>query len=140
MIKIITASYASGDTLENICDDLVNLGLPSEKIFANTAELQIKVISGAEIESQILEVLNRHNPTETESHELEEKMTAKVITATYASADTLKNVVDDLINIGLPSEKIFADKNSNQVKVLAAHSIEPEIIEVLNRHNPTLVS
>ena len=140
MIKIITASYTSADTLENICDDLVNLGLPSEKIFANTAELQIKVISGAEIESQILEVLSRHNPTETESHELEEKMTAKVITATYASADTLKNVVDDLINIGLPSEKVFADKNSNQVKVLAAPSIEPEIREVLNRHNPTLVS
>ena len=140
MIKIITASYASGDTLENICDDLVNIGLPSEKIFANTVEVQIKVISGAEIESQILDVLNRHKPIETESHELEEKMTAKVITATYASADTLKNVVDDLINIGLPAEEVFADKNSKQVKVIAAPAIEPEIREVLNRHNPTLLS
>jgi len=141
MIKIITATYASSDTLGNIFDDLVNIGLPTEKIFTNTVELQIKVISGADIESEILQVLNRHNPTGTESHELKEKATAKVITATYASTDILKNVVDDLINnIGLPAEEVFADKNNKQVKIIAPHAIEPEIKEVLNRHNPTRVS
>ncbi len=136
MARIITATYASADTLGNTMDDLVNVGLPAEKLFVNQVALQVKIISGPEIEAEILEVLNRHNPTGTETRELKEPETARVITATYASAEALKNVTDDLINIGLPAEEIFADQENRQVKVLAGSAIEPEIREVLARHNP----
>ncbi len=140
MARIITATFASDDTLRNTFDDLVNTGLPAEKIFVNRVELQVKVISGPEIEGAIMEVVNRHNPTGTASRELEEKETARVVTATYSSADTLKNVVDDLVNIGLPAEEIYADREKKQVKVLAGSAIEPEIREVLGRHDPVEVS
>ena len=141
MVKIITATCASNDTLKNIFDELVNIGLPTEKIFTNKVELQIKIISGYSIESEILEVVHRHNPTETEIHELEKQATAKVLNATYNSTDTMKNVVDDLINnVGLPAEEVFADKKTKQVKVIAASAIEAEIKEVLNRHSPILDS
>ena len=139
MLKIITATYGSDDMLENILDDLVNIGLPTEKIFINQIELQVKVISGPEIEAEILEVMNRHNPTGSETHDLKEQTSAKVITATYGSAETLNNVADDLVNIGLPAEEFFADKKSKQVKVIAGSAIESEIKEVLNRHNPAQV-
>ncbi|MFP7756284.1 hypothetical protein ACLG6S_16835 [Thermodesulfobacteriota bacterium B35] len=140
MARIITATFASDATLKNTFDDLVNTGLPTEKIFVNHLELQVKIISGPEIEGEIMEVVNRHNPTGTASRELEEKETARVITATYGSAETLKNVTDDLINIGLPAEEIYADKAKKQVKVIAGSVIEPEIREVLGRHNPVEVS
>ncbi len=136
MAKIITATYASAETLDNTMDDLVNVGLPAEKIFINRVELQMKIISGPDVEPEILEVVNRHKPTGTETRELKEPETAKVITATFASAEALKNVTDDLINIGLPAEEIFADKENRQVKVIAGSVIEPEIREVLNRHDP----
>ena len=140
MLKITTATYGSADILENIFDDLVNIGLPSEKIFINQIELQVKVISGPEIEAEILEVINRHNPTESQSHKLKEQETAKVITATYTSSETLKNVADDLINIGLPAEEFFTDKKNKQVKVIAGSAIESEIKEVLNRHDPAVIA
>ena len=140
MPVIVTATYASDSTLQNVVDDLVNIGLPTEKILANSVSLQIKVISGPEIEAEILEVVGRHNPSETETHELKEKASAKVLTAAFESADTLKNVIDDLINIGLPAEEVFADKKNREVKVIAPVSIEAEIQEVLQRHNPIRVS
>ncbi len=140
MARIITANFASADTLKNIFDDLVNTGVPTEKIFVNQVEVQVKIISGPEIEAEIMEVINRHNPTGTDSRELKEKETAKVITATYASPETLQNVTDDLINIGLPAEEVFADREKNQVKVLAGSAIEPEIREVLSRHHPVEMS
>lgn len=139
MAKIITATFASTETLDNARDDLVNVGLPVEKVFINRVALQVKIISGPEVEPEILEVVNRHNPTGTESRELKEAETAKVITATFASAETLQNVVDDLINVGLPAEEVFADKKNKQVKVLAGSAVEPEIREVLGRHNPLAI-
>ncbi|HHB76289.1 MAG TPA: hypothetical protein ENK84_07075 [Desulfobulbus sp.] len=61
---------------------------------------------------------------------------AETLTAAYESADTLQNVVDDLINIGLPAEEIFADKENRTVKVIAPKVIEAEIKEVMKRHDP----
>ncbi len=61
---------------------------------------------------------------------------ALTITATYSSPETLKNVFDDLINIGLPAEEIFTDKEKKEVKVITGMDIEAEILEVLKRHEP----
>ncbi len=65
---------------------------------------------------------------------------AKTISATYSSEDALKNVFDDLINIGLPAEEIFTDKDKKEVKVITGMDIEPEIREVLKRHDPVKIS
>ncbi|BCO09771.1 hypothetical protein GF1_21470 [Desulfolithobacter dissulfuricans] len=137
MATVITASFGQENTLKNIVDDLVNIGLPSEKFFVDAAAVQIKIICAPSVEKEIFEVIERHNPTTTQRHELKEQGEAKVITATYGSEDTLKNVVDDLINIGLPAEEVYADKKSKQVKVITGSAIEREIREVLSRHNPS---
>ncbi len=60
----------------------------------------------------------------------------RTITATYSSAETLKNVSDDLINIGLPAEEIFADSEKKEIKVITGMDIKAEILEVLKRHEP----
>ena len=61
----------------------------------------------------------------------------KIVTAVYASKDTLKNVHDDLISTGIPLEKIRTDQEKLQVQVMSPESDANEIIEILNRHNPT---
>ncbi len=139
MAKVITALYAVDSTVKNVVDDLVNIGLPTEKILADEKEKIVKVIAGASIEAEIEEVLKRHKPNEVSIHSLKEKKVAETLTATYEAADTLKNVVDDLINIGLPAEEIFADKENRIVKVIAPKVIEAEIKEVMKRHDPIRV-
>jgi len=64
----------------------------------------------------------------------------KTITATYDSETTLANVVDDLVNHGLPREKVFSDNASLQVKVMVPETSEPEIDEILKRHSPVETS
>ena len=61
----------------------------------------------------------------------------KIVTAVYASKETLTNVHDDLISTGIPQEKIRIDKEKRQVQVMSPESDASEIIEILNRHQPT---
>ena len=61
----------------------------------------------------------------------------KVITAIYASEQTVTNAYDDLISTGIPQEKIRVDKGKAQVQVSSPDSSEPEIVEILRRHQPT---
>lgn len=60
----------------------------------------------------------------------------KTNTATYDSKDTLANVVDDLINDGIPREQIFSDESTLEVKVTIPLTSEPEVSKILRRHNP----
>ncbi|MCG6860875.1 MAG: hypothetical protein LJE70_06300 [Chromatiaceae bacterium] len=62
---------------------------------------------------------------------------AEIITAVYASADTLSNVRDDLISTGVPQEKIRVDQEKKQVQVMGPNTAEAEIEEILKRHSPT---
>lgn len=64
----------------------------------------------------------------------------KTITATYDSETTLTNVVDDLINDGLPQEKVFSDKDLLQIKIIIPETSEPGINEILKRHSPINIS
>lgn len=57
-------------------------------------------------------------------------------TAGYASSTNLKNVVDDLVSTGIPREKIRVDESKSQVQVSVADAAEPEIMEILQRHQP----
>ncbi|MCB1701269.1 MAG: hypothetical protein KDI14_10570 [Halioglobus sp.] len=61
----------------------------------------------------------------------------RIVTAIYASAETLVNVRDDLVSTGIPQEKIRINKDKRQVQVMSPDVTEAEIIEILNRHEPT---
>jgi len=60
----------------------------------------------------------------------------EIITAIYDSLITVANVVDDLASTGIPSEKIRIHESKPQVQVLLADAVEPEIKEILRRHQP----
>ena len=64
----------------------------------------------------------------------------KTITATYDSETTLKNVVDDLVNDGLPREKVFSDDKLLQIKVMVPEVEESGINEILKRPSPIKIS
>ncbi|HFD86587.1 MAG TPA: hypothetical protein ENJ35_02800 [Gammaproteobacteria bacterium] len=61
---------------------------------------------------------------------------AETVTKTYRSEEALKNVKDDLVSTGFEQEHIFLDKENKQVKVMIPDVIEPEVLEILNRHDP----
>ncbi|MEO8250525.1 MAG: hypothetical protein ABI589_14275 [Burkholderiales bacterium] len=64
----------------------------------------------------------------------------KTVTATYPSPAALSNAVDDLINAGIPSEKIHRDDTTRQVKVMVPETGVAGARELLNRHDPTNVT
>jgi hypothetical protein len=61
---------------------------------------------------------------------------AETITKTYRSVEALKNVKDDLVSTGFEQEHIFLDEENKQVKVMIPNVIEPEVLEILQRHDP----
>lgn len=61
---------------------------------------------------------------------------AEIITAVYESHDTLTNVRNDLISVGIPQEKIRVNADKNQVQVMAPEVSDAEIREILERHQP----
>ncbi len=64
----------------------------------------------------------------------------KTITATYASKATVTNVVNELVNDGIPREKIYSDDTTLQVKVMVPETGVAGMKEILNRHEPTSIS
>ena len=60
----------------------------------------------------------------------------KTMFAAYYETEAVKNVVDDLLNHGIESEKIFADEKTKEVMVMIPEVIEPEVTEILKRHHP----
>lgn len=59
----------------------------------------------------------------------------KTVTGTYESTDQIKNARDDLIATGVPQEQIFVDEDNLQIKVMIADATEPEIEDILKRHD-----
>lgn len=59
------------------------------------------------------------------------------LTGCYASVDAVRNTFDDLVCTGIDREKVFADEDSRQVKVMIPDSASSEIKEILSRHHPT---
>ena len=58
------------------------------------------------------------------------------ITMNFDSLGSLRNAVDDLIGTGIPQEQFQVIKDDLQLKVVTPKASEPEILELLNRHNP----
>jgi len=136
MAKVISARYQSDLTIENVVDDLINAGIPTETILADYKSKTVKVITGTPTLKEIEEIFKRHKAEEISIHTLKEENPVKTLTGYYVHKETLANVVDDLINIGIPAEEILADKETKSVKVIAPKVIEAEIKEVLQRHDP----
>lgn len=65
-------------------------------------------------------------------------MTATV-TGVFDSTDQIRNVEEDLRASGIPSEKIHVDEQTMEIKIMIPETTRPEIMEILNRHNPVRV-
>lgn len=63
----------------------------------------------------------------------------KTVTATFSNSDAARNAMDELLADGIDREKLFLDKGRAELKVMIPDTIEPEITEILNRHQPTTV-
>jgi hypothetical protein len=61
------------------------------------------------------------------------------VTAKYSSIDKIRNAEEDLVATGIPSDEIFVDKETKQIKVRIAETAKPEILELLGRHDPTQI-
>lgn len=61
---------------------------------------------------------------------------SEIITAIYESKATVLNAYDDLVSSGIPQEKIKIDEDKHQVQVMSPETSEPEIREILQRHQP----
>lgn len=66
-------------------------------------------------------------------------MTA-VVTCTYDKVSKVQNAREDLIATGIPQEEIFVDEDIKQIKIMIPDETKPEVVEILNRHEPTLVN
>ncbi|WP_299314906.1 hypothetical protein [uncultured Halomonas sp.] len=60
----------------------------------------------------------------------------QTVTASYGSADKAVNAYDELVSEGYPREKLYFDRDSNEVKVIVPDASRPEIEEILARHEP----
>ena len=64
MNKTITATFTDKTALKNVVDDLVNKDIPRENFFADEEKTQVKVMLPESAEPEVMEILNRHHPTE----------------------------------------------------------------------------
>ncbi len=68
---------------------------------------------------------------------------SRILTAKFASEDTLKNAERDIQNSlisGFPNEKIFVDKDKKEIKINASTGIESEIRAIFETHGATSVT
>lgn len=66
-------------------------------------------------------------------------MTATV-TGTFDTTDQVRNFEDDLLAMGIPGEKIFANEQAKEIKAIIPEVSKPEIVEILNRNKPINVN
>lgn len=62
-------------------------------------------------------------------------MTAALV-ASYKNVRIVKNVEDDLLATGIPSEKIKVDREHRKIRVMVPDATQSEVLEILNRHQP----
>lgn len=60
----------------------------------------------------------------------------QTVTAAYGSAEKAINAYDELIYEGYPREKLYFDKDTNEIKVIVPDTSKPEVEEILGRHEP----
>lgn len=58
------------------------------------------------------------------------------ITGAFTSMDTIHNTMEDLLANGIDREKMFADSEHTELKVMIPDDIENEVLEIIQRHKP----
>lgn len=58
----------------------------------------------------------------------------KTINGSYQDHYQVKNTWDELIEAGVPRERIYIDEDAKVIKVIVASEAEPEIREIFDRH------
>ena len=64
MTDAVVATYKDAKTITNVEDDLLSIGIPNEKIKVDKEHMKIRVMMPDATKSEILEILNRHAPSE----------------------------------------------------------------------------
>ncbi|MBL4899424.1 MAG: hypothetical protein JKX76_07220 [Colwellia sp.] len=64
MYKTITATYTDKIALINIADELINNNIPRENFYIDKEVSQVKVMMPEYAVPEIMNILNRHHPTE----------------------------------------------------------------------------
>lgn len=64
MTTAVVATFKDQKAITNVEDDLASLGIPNEKIKIDKDNHKIRVMVPEATKAEILEVLNRHKPTE----------------------------------------------------------------------------
>jgi hypothetical protein len=67
----------------------------------------------------------------------EEAIMTKTITGRFVSHEAARNAHEDFIDSGFPIEKVFLERGSTELKVIASSDNEPEVREILTRHKPS---
>jgi len=63
----------------------------------------------------------------------------RTLTAHFASAEAARNAHEDFIDTGFPSETVYLDRGNAELKVRTSAVNEPEIREILGRHQPSRI-
>ena len=61
----------------------------------------------------------------------------RTITGRFVSHEAARNAHEDFVDSGFPGEKVFLERGSTELKVIASRDNEPEIREILTRHKPS---
>ena len=64
MYKTITATFTDKIAIENVANELVSKDVPRENFFIDEDASQVKVMIPESAEAGIMDILNRHHPTE----------------------------------------------------------------------------
>ncbi len=64
MTAAVVATYKDFKTVRNVEDDLLSTGIPNEKIKVDKEHHKIRVMVPDTTRSEIMEILNRHEPAE----------------------------------------------------------------------------
>ena len=64
MTEAVVATYNDVTTVRNVEDDLRSTGIPMEEIRIDKDNFKIRVMIPNVTKAEVLEILNRHKPTE----------------------------------------------------------------------------
>ena len=64
MTEAVVATFKDVKSIMNVEEDLLATGIPNEKIKVDKEHRKIRVFTPVETKSEVLEILNRHMPSE----------------------------------------------------------------------------
>ncbi|AKH20786.1 hypothetical protein [Sedimenticola thiotaurini] len=68
MTTTITSTFTSMETIRNTMEDLLANGIEREKMFADDAHTELKIMIPDDIQNEVIEIIQRHKPIETVSY------------------------------------------------------------------------